>query len=79
MRLETLMTPICTLLTRGPCFPRIEQADTYEPDYRNSFWGAKNYVRLAAIKKRVDPQNVLQVWHGVGFDESSSLWRCYKA
>jgi hypothetical protein len=57
----------------------IEKGDTYEPDHRNSFWGAKNYARLAAIKKHVDPGNALQVWHGVGFEESSSIWHCYRA
>ena len=55
-----------------------KKADTYEPDHRNSFWGAKNYARLAAIKKRVDPGNVLEVWNGVGFEERSPLWQCYK-
>jgi FAD/FMN-containing dehydrogenase len=56
-----------------------KKADTYEPDHRNAFWGAKNYARLATIKKQVDPNNVLAVWHGVGFEESSPLWKCYKA
>ena len=54
------------------------KADTYEPDYRNSFWGAKNYARLAAIKKQVDPKNAFTVWNGVGFDDQSPRWRCYK-
>ena len=56
----------------------MEKADPYEPDYRDSFWGAKNYARLVAIKNKVDPRNALEVWHGVGFEEQSPLWRCYK-
>lgn len=53
------------------------QADVYEPNHQDAFWGS-NYARLARIKKQVDPQNVLQVWHGVGFEgQSSERYKCY--
>lgn len=50
------------------------QADVYEPNHRESFWGS-NYERLATIKKNVDPENMFTVWQGVGW-ESQEFDRC---
>jgi FAD/FMN-containing dehydrogenase len=41
------------------------EADYFEPDWQRSFWGV-NYVRLLAIKKKVDPDNIFRVHHGIG-------------
>jgi FAD/FMN-containing dehydrogenase len=41
------------------------EADYFEPDWQRSFWG-ENYARLLAIKKRVDPDNLFRVHHGIG-------------
>jgi FAD/FMN-containing dehydrogenase len=43
------------------------EADYFEPDWQRSFWGV-NYPRLLAIKKKVDPDNIFRVHHGVGSD-----------
>jgi FAD/FMN-containing dehydrogenase len=45
----------------------VNEADYFEPEWQRSFWG-ENYPRLLAIKKRVDPDNIFRVHHGVGSD-----------
>jgi hypothetical protein len=35
-----------------------QQAFPFEPDWQHAFWG-ENYERLARIKRKVDPQDVL--------------------
>ena len=41
------------------------EADYFEPDWQQTFWGS-NYDRLLAIKRKVDPDNLFRVHHGVG-------------
>ncbi|KAL4876180.1 hypothetical protein BJY04DRAFT_231890 [Aspergillus karnatakaensis] len=55
----------------------INEADPWEPDYINSFWGQENYERLLRIQKEVDPENLLTVHRGVGWDENDERYRCY--
>jgi FAD/FMN-containing dehydrogenase len=43
----------------------VNEADYFEPEWQRSFWG-ENYPRLLAIKKRVDPDNLFRVHHGIG-------------
>ncbi|KAF9061173.1 hypothetical protein BDP27DRAFT_1406835 [Rhodocollybia butyracea] len=53
------------------------EANVYEPNYEQSFWGG-NYDRLLAIKHRYDPLGLLDCWKCVGWkgvDDSRS--RCY--
>ncbi|KAJ7582378.1 FAD-binding domain-containing protein [Mycena floridula] len=53
------------------------EADVYEPDHEASFWG-DNYPRLLAIKKKYDPDHLLDVWHGVGWrGAQDSRYQCY--
>lgn len=35
----------------------VNEANPYEPDWKNVFWGEK-YGRLLKIKRRVDPENL---------------------
>lgn len=53
------------------------EADTYETDPVETFWGRRNYEKLLAIKQRYDPNNVFAVWQGVGWDREDSRWACY--
>ncbi|KAL2863989.1 uncharacterized protein BJX67DRAFT_362191 [Aspergillus lucknowensis] len=55
----------------------INEADPWEPDYINSFWGQENYERLLRIKREVDPENLLMVRKGVGWDENDGRFSCY--
>jgi len=41
------------------------EADYFEPDWQHAFWGT-NYARLLEIKRKVDPDNLFHVHHGVG-------------
>ncbi|KAJ7224129.1 FAD-binding domain-containing protein [Mycena pura] len=38
------------------------EADVYEPNFEESFWGT-NYERLVAIKRKYDPDHLLDCWH----------------
>lgn len=44
------------------------EADPYDPNWQYTFWG-KNYPRLRAIKKRVDPDGLLWCVSCVGSEE----------
>lgn len=41
------------------------EADYFEPDWQQAFWGP-HYERLLAIKRKYDPTNLFRVHHGVG-------------
>lgn len=47
------------------------EASIDEPDWKQSFWGKRNYAKLLAIKARVDPQGVFVCRKCVG----SELWK----
>jgi FAD/FMN-containing dehydrogenase len=43
----------------------VAESDFFEADWQTSFWGA-NHARLAAVKRRYDPDGLFCVHHGVG-------------
>ncbi|KZP23499.1 FAD-binding domain-containing protein [Athelia psychrophila] len=60
----------------GAAYPN--EADIYEPNHVQTFWGAANAARLAVIKKEVDPLNFFQVWQGIGWDGAEDeKYKCY--
>lgn len=44
----------------------------YEPDWESAFWG-ENYSRLLEIKRKYDPDQLLDCWH-CGEFASQILW-----
>jgi FAD/FMN-containing dehydrogenase len=48
----------------------VSESNYFEPNWQKSFWGS-NYKRLAAIKKKYDPDDLFFVRHGVGSEEWS--------
>ena len=48
----------------------VSESNYFEPNWQQSFWGT-NYKRLAAIKKKYDPEGLFFVHHGVGSEEWS--------
>jgi Berberine and berberine like len=50
----------------------------YEPDHEESFWGTANAARLKEIKAKYDPNNVFQVWQGIGWAGAADVRdKCY--
>jgi FAD/FMN-containing dehydrogenase len=49
----------------------VSESDFFERSWQRSFWGP-NYPRLAAVKKRYDPEGLFFVHHGVGSEEWSA-------
>ncbi|KAI5118822.1 hypothetical protein M0805_009400 [Coniferiporia weirii] len=53
------------------------EADVYEPNHTESYWGP-NYARLLAIKEKYDPDHLLDCWHCVGSNGGRDpRFQCY--
>lgn len=52
------------------------EADVYEPNHEVAFWGT-HYPRLLQIKNKYDPNHLLDCWHCVGWNPTSSRFSCY--
>lgn len=53
------------------------EADVFEPNPASTFWGHSHYNRLLAIKRAVDPANILTGWQQIGWDSSDERYSCY--
>ena len=49
----------------------VSESDFFEREWQRSFWGP-NYARLAEVKRKVDPDGLFIVHHGVGSEEWSA-------
>jgi len=49
----------------------LSEADFFDPNWKTTYWGP-NFDRLAAVKKRYDPEGLFFTHHGVGSDEWSA-------
>jgi FAD/FMN-containing dehydrogenase len=49
----------------------VSESDFFERAWQQSFWGS-NYPRLAAVKRKYDPNGLFFVHHGVGSEEWSA-------
>ena len=49
----------------------VSESNFFQKNWQRSFWGA-NYSRLAAVKKKYDPEGLFFVHHGVGSEEWSA-------
>ncbi|CCO32288.1 hypothetical protein BN14_06344 [Rhizoctonia solani AG-1 IB] len=53
------------------------EADVYEPDFTQTFWGS-NYAKLLEIKNKYDPDGLLDCWHCVGWKGNKTpIASCY--
>ncbi|KAI9566290.1 FAD-binding domain-containing protein [Boletus coccyginus] len=53
------------------------EADVYEPDHTESFWGS-SYEELVQIKEKYDPEHLFDCWHCVGWAGSQDpRYQCY--
>ncbi|KIY45227.1 FAD-binding domain-containing protein [Fistulina hepatica ATCC 64428] len=55
----------------------VNEADVYERNYQESFWGRENYERLLKIKHEYDPDALLDCWMCVGWHQTSRRYECY--
>lgn len=55
----------------------ISEADLWEANHEEAFWGAENYETLKKVKDAVDPKRLLRVWQGVGWDKKDAGFACY--
>ncbi|TDL26957.1 FAD-binding domain-containing protein [Rickenella mellea] len=51
------------------------EGDVYELDHENTFWGP-NYSQLLKIKRKYDPQSLLDCWQCVGWKGSDDARYC---
>ncbi len=49
----------------------VSESDYFDTKWQRSFWGS-NYPKLAAVKKKYDPDGLFFVHHGVGSEEWSA-------
>lgn len=54
----------------------LNEADVYQENHEQVFWGS-NYERLLEIKKKYDPEHLLDCWHCVGWKKESQRFKCY--
>jgi len=52
------------------------ESDIFEPNHKVAFWG-DNYAELLRIKKKYDPDHLLDCWHCVGYQHHSARFSCY--
>jgi FAD/FMN-containing dehydrogenase len=48
----------------------VSESNYFQKDWQQAYWGG-NYPRLAAIKKKYDPDGLFVVHNGVGSEEWS--------
>lgn len=55
------------------------EASALEKGWQDAFFGS-NYDQLLSIKKKYDPEGILSVFKGVGYEgqEAQSAFRCYQ-
>ncbi|TFK34792.1 hypothetical protein BDQ12DRAFT_612887 [Crucibulum laeve] len=54
----------------------LNESDVHEPNHEVAFWG-KHYPELLRIKKKYDPDQLLDCWHCVGWNPKSTRFSCY--
>lgn len=55
----------------------VSEADSWEENYEEHFWGRENHEKLLKVKNRVDPDGILSVWQGIRFDKKDDRFKCY--
>ena len=68
---STIKTAMNELLKVAPgAGSYVSESDYFRSDWQTAFWGS-NYPKLAAVKKKYDPDGLFFVHHGVGSEEWS--------
>ncbi|KAK1960822.1 FAD-binding domain-containing protein [Colletotrichum sublineola] len=65
--LQEVSRNLTALAPEGSMYPN--EADPWLEDWRQDFWGLENYAKLLQIKRKYDPDNLLNCWKCVGFED----------
>ncbi len=68
-RVEQCMSRLRSLVASPGAY--VSESNYFESDFQHAYWGA-NYSRLAAVKKKYDPEGLFFVHNGVGSEEWSA-------
>ncbi|CAE6433167.1 unnamed protein product [Rhizoctonia solani] len=75
VKVNSAMNPLRALTPNSGAYQN--EADVYEPNTSQSFWGS-NYPALYAIKQKYDPEGLLDCWHCVGWKgKTTPIASCY--
>ncbi|KAF2163800.1 hypothetical protein M409DRAFT_57280 [Zasmidium cellare ATCC 36951] len=55
----------------------INEADVFEPEPEETYWGLETYQRLLALMKKIDPGNLFTCWGCIGWDSTDARYGCY--
>lgn len=55
----------------------INEADIWEEDHEQQYWGRCNTDRLKLAKHEADPENLLTNWGAVNWSHEDERYRCY--
>jgi FAD/FMN-containing dehydrogenase len=67
-RVHRCMNELRAVAANGGAY--VSESNFFESDFQHSYWGS-NYARLAAIKRKYDPNGLFFVHNGVGSEEWS--------
>ncbi|KAK0204351.1 FAD-binding domain-containing protein [Desarmillaria ectypa] len=73
--LSRSMDPLRVVTPGGGAYGN--EADVYEPDWERAFWG-ENYEELVRVKRKYDPEHLLDCWRCVDWKGASDpRYHCY--
>ncbi|KAK0229596.1 FAD-binding domain-containing protein [Armillaria nabsnona] len=73
--LSRSMDPLRAITPGGGTYGN--EADVYEPDWERTFWG-ENYEELVSVKRKYDPEHLLDCWRCVDWKgPSDPRYHCY--
>ncbi|KAJ7679147.1 hypothetical protein DFH06DRAFT_1278863 [Mycena polygramma] len=73
---DLVNTSINHLRAITPVASYSNEGAVHEPEHELAFWGG-NYKRLLQLKRQYDPEQILDCWQCVGWDDSSPRFSCY--
>jgi len=69
VRIGKAMDSLLAVAPRAGAY--VSESDYFQPEWQSAFWGT-HYPRLAAVKRKYDPNGLFFVHHGVGSEGFSA-------
>ncbi|KAJ7111997.1 hypothetical protein C8R44DRAFT_632447 [Mycena epipterygia] len=73
---DLVNTSIDSLREITPVGSYSNEGAVHEPEHELAFWGS-NHARLLQLKRKYDPEHILDCWQCVGWEPTSSRFSCY--